>query len=67
MTKQLAAASRKLIDYVNTVVWQEDKIEPTGTFGFPATLRGMVAERAKILFTTEFVDLKKAIENLKGQ
>jgi hypothetical protein len=65
MAKQLADASRKLINYVNTVVWEGEKMNPSGTFGFPAVLRGMLAERFKIVTTAEFLDLKTAIERAK--
>jgi hypothetical protein len=62
MAQELAAASRKLINYVNSVVWEHDEINLTGSVGFPAVLRNMLAERFKIVTTPEFLDLKKAIE-----
>jgi hypothetical protein len=64
MANQLAAAGRKMINYVNTVVWQDGKIDPSGSRGFPAVVRNMLAERAKILNTPQFVELKKAIDNM---
>jgi hypothetical protein len=46
---QLAQASKKLIDYVNEVVWQDNKIDPAGAAKFPSVVSNMVAERSKIL------------------
>jgi hypothetical protein len=60
MAKQLAAATRKMINFVNTVVWQDGKM--SGTPGFPEQVGAMLAERSRILNTTEFLDLKKEIE-----
>jgi hypothetical protein len=45
MTKQLAAASREMINYVNTVVWQNDKMNSIGSPGFLAVVGNMLAER----------------------
>jgi hypothetical protein len=63
MAKKLAVPTRNLINYVNTMVWQDGKIYPPGSLGFPAVLRNMIFERGKIINTPEFLDLKKALEN----
>ena len=62
MAKKLAAATRKMINYVNTEVFQEHEMDQTGAAGFGAQVGNMLAERRRILNTTEFSDLKKAIE-----
>jgi hypothetical protein len=62
MVQKLAAATRKLMNYVNNVVWVDEKIDPVGTTGFFNALRTMVAERGQVLFTPEFLELKNAIE-----
>jgi hypothetical protein len=54
--EQLAHASKKLINYVNQVVWQDNKIDPAGAAKFPSVVQNMVAERSKIL--KEVGDLK---------
>jgi hypothetical protein len=46
---QLAQASKTLINYVNEVIWQDNKIDVAGAAKFPSVVSNMVAERSKIL------------------
>jgi hypothetical protein len=52
----LEKESKKLIAFVNEVVWQDNKIDPAGSAKFPSVVGNMVAQRQKIL--KELGDLK---------
>ncbi|KAF2416275.1 hypothetical protein EJ08DRAFT_703688 [Tothia fuscella] len=62
MAKKLAVPTQDLVKYVNTQVWQNGKMNDAGSSGFVAVVSKVVGERNKIINTTEFQELKAAIE-----
>jgi hypothetical protein len=62
--KQLAVPSRKLVEYANDVSFADGKMDVTAAPGFFALQVGMLTERARVVNTTEFLELKKAIEKM---
>jgi hypothetical protein len=62
MAKKLAVPTQDLVKYVNTQVWQNDKMNDAGSRGFAAVVSKVVGERNTIINTTEFQELKAAIE-----
>jgi hypothetical protein len=62
MAKKLAVPTQDLVKYVNTQVWQNDKMNAAGMAGFAGVVSKVVGERNKIINTTEFAELKAAIE-----
>jgi hypothetical protein len=64
VAERLALATRKMINYVNTVVWQDEKVDQIGAAGFPKAIGTMLADRGSILNSTDFLELKKAVQNM---
>jgi hypothetical protein len=61
MAKKLAVPTQDLVKYVNTQVWQDNKMNDAGMAGFAGVVSKVVGERNKIINTTEFAELKAAI------
>jgi hypothetical protein len=62
ISAQLTTASYKMTNYVNEAVFPDGKMNAAAGLKFGDQVKGMLAERQRILATPEFKELKNAVD-----